>query len=490
MSGSHQMFFQVETQKSSGHSSSPFFHVWASQIHHIIKTMKMDASEVVTAVPYYIVGSWGIIRPIPPLPYDFLYLWNDLYHPDPWNHWWSTDPEGQIPISNTVVEGYPSGSTQFYGTYTKHVVLILRVPRWQNIWDTQCLSQKHKLAQTQSQCLPDLGHPKKQISLHTVDMCQSSNQMMYPKSCALKDDTPDIIAGITYKSLSNKQNPVHPLASSKSSHPRFALDPTPSHLPPIPPRHFPAAASSRQRHQVNGSERKHVSPQNHSYDLFALIWCASDPTSTTSRRQRLNHPAPSMVSELESLNDDLRLFGLKDVKEYRTKITCRSASERQLATAEDVQDSKEGSKEEKILPMWGVSSVHEVREESRVFADVGFVQEMRPRIGVQYVKVTLWDSSCDHPSFHLSVDGDEAKDVKDDPEYSFPPAPAIVPLPSFITQSLTPSRWEHTALGRGDGLQHIDKFGTLDFFKWLVTGNEPLNQEVLEFILANASWNI
>ncbi|KAJ7591691.1 hypothetical protein C8J56DRAFT_886474 [Mycena floridula] len=116
--------------------------------------------------------------------------------------------------------------------------------------------------------------------------------------------------------------------------------------------------------------------------------------------------------------------------------------------------------------MWGVSSVHELREESRVFTDLGFVQETRPRIGVQYVEVTPWNSSCDHPSFHLSVDGDEAKDVKDDPEYSFPPAPAIL--------------WAVVM----DVLQHIDKFGMLDFFKWLVTGNEPLNQDVLEFILA------
>ncbi|KAJ7587876.1 hypothetical protein C8J56DRAFT_83591 [Mycena floridula] len=45
---SDDMLIEVQTQKSSGHGSSPLFRVWASQIHHIIQKMKMDPSEVLT----------------------------------------------------------------------------------------------------------------------------------------------------------------------------------------------------------------------------------------------------------------------------------------------------------------------------------------------------------------------------------------------------------------------------------------------------------
>ncbi|KAJ7592464.1 hypothetical protein C8J56DRAFT_1126780 [Mycena floridula] len=100
-----EMVIEVQTQKSSGHSSSPLFHVLASQIHHVIGTMKTDASGVKTAVPYYMEFYCEEIKPSTPLPYDSLYLWHVLDDPDRKNHWWSTDPEGQIPISTTVVEG-------------------------------------------------------------------------------------------------------------------------------------------------------------------------------------------------------------------------------------------------------------------------------------------------------------------------------------------------------------------------------------------------
>ncbi|KAJ7574704.1 hypothetical protein C8J56DRAFT_1172610 [Mycena floridula] len=102
---SDDMLIEVQTQKSSGHGSSPLFRVWASQIHHIIQKMKMDPSEVLTVMPYFIDFQCGAIKPSTPLPYDCLYLWHDLNHPDRKNHWWSTDPEGQISVSTTVVEG-------------------------------------------------------------------------------------------------------------------------------------------------------------------------------------------------------------------------------------------------------------------------------------------------------------------------------------------------------------------------------------------------
>ncbi|KAJ7599990.1 hypothetical protein C8J56DRAFT_1072715 [Mycena floridula] len=90
MSLAYFMPIEVQTQKSSDRPSSPLFHVLASQIHHIIRTMEINASEVLTA-----------IKPDEPLPYDRLYFW----HNSNYLRWWSTDPEGQIPISTAVVEG-------------------------------------------------------------------------------------------------------------------------------------------------------------------------------------------------------------------------------------------------------------------------------------------------------------------------------------------------------------------------------------------------
>ncbi|KAJ7571912.1 hypothetical protein C8J56DRAFT_100554 [Mycena floridula] len=83
---SDDMLIEVQTQKSSGHASSPLFHVWASQIHHIIQKMKMDPSEVLTVMPYFIGFQCGAIKPSTPLPYDCLYLWHDPNHPDHKNH--------------------------------------------------------------------------------------------------------------------------------------------------------------------------------------------------------------------------------------------------------------------------------------------------------------------------------------------------------------------------------------------------------------------
>ncbi|KAJ7586842.1 hypothetical protein C8J56DRAFT_890784 [Mycena floridula] len=95
MSDRGHMFIAVQAQKSSDHASSPLFHVFATQIHHIIETMKMKmgASEVLTVMPYHLDFHYGLIKPTP-LSHDGLYLWHALQHPDHENHWWSTDPEG------------------------------------------------------------------------------------------------------------------------------------------------------------------------------------------------------------------------------------------------------------------------------------------------------------------------------------------------------------------------------------------------------------
>ncbi|KAJ7573229.1 hypothetical protein C8J56DRAFT_904005 [Mycena floridula] len=49
---SEEMHIEVQTQKSSGRSSPPLFHVLASQIHHIIRELSIDVSELLTVMPH------------------------------------------------------------------------------------------------------------------------------------------------------------------------------------------------------------------------------------------------------------------------------------------------------------------------------------------------------------------------------------------------------------------------------------------------------
>ncbi|KAJ7575661.1 hypothetical protein C8J56DRAFT_900963 [Mycena floridula] len=416
------MHIEVQTQKSFNHSSSPLFHVLASQIHHIIKTMKMNASEVLIVIPYYIYLSCEMIKPSTPLPYDCLYLWHDLHNTDHTNHWWSTDLEGQIPISTAVGEG-ASDFSFYIETWSYDIPQQIYPILW-DIHDTCGFDPES------TEMAEYLGYPLLETKTDSESVSrrfapsQEADQSGYESEVGVNPnswvtDTPGLTPfdEVLFIEIPDQTNllppdPVHPLASSKSSHPRFALDPTPSHLPAIPPRHFLVAASSRQRHQVNGSERVGDA-------------CAAPPIP--GQRPLVGNfliiRRLLWVSELrniggcnryeESLNDNLRLLGLKDLKEHRTKMSPRirvhfHAEQGRLATAEDVQDS--GAR----------------------------------RTAKKKRRVQGWE-------FNVRVDGDEAKDVKDDPEYSFPPAPAIVSLPSFVSQSLTPSRWERTALGRGDG---------------------------------------
>ncbi|KAJ7575663.1 hypothetical protein C8J56DRAFT_900965 [Mycena floridula] len=160
------MLIEVQIQKSSGHSSTPLIHVWASQIHHIMKRLKMDASEVLTDLPYYIEIHCGEIKPATPLAYDSLYLWHDLNHPDRQNHWWSTDLEGQIPISTTVVEG---ASNIGFGIYIWSYPIPQQI--YPILWD---IHQACGFDPESTEMAEYLGYPL----LEPRNMSQRLNQMM------------------------------------------------------------------------------------------------------------------------------------------------------------------------------------------------------------------------------------------------------------------------------------------------------------------------
>ncbi|KAJ7582237.1 hypothetical protein C8J56DRAFT_1029088 [Mycena floridula] len=90
----------------------PIFNLWASQVHHIMKKMKINDMGVQTIIPQRVYIFCNALPRTPVwspgeahglLKHTLLYLWVDCtLSSHTW--WWSTDLEGQTVISGTEIE--------------------------------------------------------------------------------------------------------------------------------------------------------------------------------------------------------------------------------------------------------------------------------------------------------------------------------------------------------------------------------------------------